>query len=242
MLKEMKRQLKRNGKDMLTIYLFAAGVALILTVLIALLTAAGVFKPDLSQVDARIMPDIGGIFFWVITGFTTMVFTAVYVVVEYRLVLRFGALRKYYISCLLLRTAVFTVLMMESGRLWWAVSLGAGKLFGLQLEPIPALSRWILPMVSLLLVALGFWAGALIQRYQQKGAAFVWLIWMFVFLGWGLIRMMLDRLFDGLGTKVATFFSEAFAGMGQGGIILMGILAVMALVFHGWRMVRKAEA
>ncbi len=242
MLKEIKRQLKLKKQELAMMAALSFGGALLMVIFFNVVAVTGNFTSMVDGVEQAVVPDIGSLVHWMIVGLMSLIFIIFSISVQFNMALSFGALRKFYVPAVLLVYWVVVSVLMEVGRLWKMVGKLVANKANLPFDSFVDLPFWSLPLISLAIVIVGFWAGAVVKRYKKAGFWVVWGIWMFVFVGQGLLERALERLPGNPLTAMANWVKAAVLALPAGAIIGLAISLLLALLLHGWSMVRKASA
>ncbi len=242
MLKELKRQTYMSRFETISIAGFSFCGALLLMIVFNIVAATGNFTSTINGVEQAVVPDIGGLIYWMIVGLMSVIFIIFTMVTQFNMALSFGAVRKHYVPVLLIRYWAVTYILLEVGRIWYYISKMIANIINLPLDSIFTVPLWVFPLLSLGIVLIGFWAGAIVRAYGKIGFWIIWSIWMFTFVGAGLIGRVLDRFPGNPISAVLGIMAKAIIALPMGAIIGLGVVLVLALLVHGWWITRKTAA
>lgn len=233
MLREIKKQLTLNYKDLLL------GLGICLGSGVIFLGVAAII---LALHGPTFIPPVGSIVFYGAAAVFVFILGIAYVGLQFNMVLKMGAVRRQYLLTCGLVLAVYSFALLLLGHLWNLAETAMLRAMGAQLPFVVAIPfGWLL--VAALGVTMGsVWAGSLLARYGRGGFWAVWGIWMLISLGPNLVANAADpHRTDTVARAVQAAIAFLARLPAEGGWLLAAV-ALAAMFAHTWFMMRRVRA
>lgn len=234
-MKEIRRQLRLNGKTYRSLWIIYISVA--------------IFVPLLINIVIKLVGDPGEktILFGTLTlqsviVFGTSLITLLGCMAQFDMCLKMGAVRKHYLGAFLILQFVlcFLSLYIAQGFIWIDQALTV-------LVGIPYTSGYQMPVSLMLLLSVfcigaAFWIGGLIRQFGKKAFWVFWAIWMIVMLqGSRIIQWMTQSSPIGM-QKIIRVFSSLITPKPHMGLFLLLFCMGLLMSAHGYWLMRKTTA
>lgn len=235
MLKEIKRQIRLNRADYISVVASAVGAALLADVIVMIVLA---FNPgaEVPALGPVILSSVAMLVVWILVlgAFAT----------QFNLAIKMGAVRRNFVLARLVMNFILAFGMMLLAYPWrflsrWLIGGLAGGTIIFDFVFSPGLAA----VLSLAIVCSGMWLGAMFFRY---GKVAFWVVWAITVLPGIFINQITDAATDPARTDLAARAVKAAVAWAVRFPAVMfaaiGLLVLMAISGHSWGVLRKIPA